>query len=840
MKSVEPVPPDVIADRYVVERLLGRGGMAVVYLCTDRLTGSHVAVKVLRREIGSAVIIERFLREIDLTSHLDHPRIPKVLDSGLLGDLPYYVMTYVPGESLRAKLDREKQLPVEVAVTITNEITPPLMHAHANGIVHRDIKPENILIAPGGIYLLDLGVARAIIESADDRLTSTGVAIGTPAYMSPEQALSDKGLDARSDIYSLACVTYEMIAGIPPFVGATPQAVMTRRFVAPAPPLGETRDGVPAHVEAAVARALMRAPADRWQTVEDFSSALRAATFRRASPFTTLVRQMAHRKRALAAVLALPILAGLVMTIIFISGLLPSRAFPRELDIRRTAVLYFDDHSPDSSLRHIASGLTTALIQQLSAVHGLSVVSVNGVKPFRNAEIRVDSIAALLNVGSLIGGTVQRSGNSIRVTAHLIDGSTATQLGSTMIEQPVGDLFSLEDSVSLRVADLLRPRIGRQIYLREATADTRSARAKELLYQAEAARDDAQSSGLIAGTTHMASGLALLETSDSLLRAAELADRNWVAPVIARGWVALERGVRQRKPERGQSVQRALQLANRALLLDADSAKALELRGTVNYHVALGAQTQSNVFMGSLDRARADLEEAVRRDRTLAAARGTLSRVYSAQGNIVLAQQRAREAFTMDAYLTHTPDILHSLYGATLLAGSYDASLEWCQNGRRRYPNDPRFIECRLALLAEDTRRAPSPRLAWSLVAKADSLDPPASAIAAGRAWLPMFRQMMAAAVSARSGDRQRALAVAAKARRSISENLQLSPAEKHELNIDLMYEEAYLLLLTGDRETAVALLNEYVSERSYLSNLVRTHARWSRLRSHPAFPKAR
>ncbi|MEO8193108.1 MAG: serine/threonine-protein kinase [Gemmatimonadales bacterium] len=270
----DTVRPDVIADRYRVEVEIGRGGMATVYLCTDLRDNSRVAVKVLRAELGSAVVEERFLREIAFASDLDHPRIPKVFDSGVVGDLPFYVMTYIEGESLRAHLDRVKQLTIDEAVRITKAIIEPMAYAHKRGIVHRDLKPANVILAADGVYVLDFGIARAILASADDSLTSTGVAVGTPAYMSPEQALSGQDIDARSDIYSLACVTYEMIAGIPPFVGATAQAVMARRFIAPPPPLRETREMVPEQIEKAVSKALCKAPADRWQHVEDFGAAL--------------------------------------------------------------------------------------------------------------------------------------------------------------------------------------------------------------------------------------------------------------------------------------------------------------------------------------------------------------------------------------------------------------------------------------------------------------------------------------------------------------------------------------------------------------------------------------
>jgi predicted Ser/Thr protein kinase len=297
----------MIADRYKVEREIGRGGMATVYLCTDNQGGENVAVKLLRPELGSAVVKERFLREIAFASELDHPQIPKVLGSGILDGVPFYVMTYIDGESLRARLDREKQLPIDEAIRIAQEIARPTAYAHSRGIIHRDIKPANVLLSNDSVYVLDFGVARAIMASADAGLTSTGMVVGTPAYMSPEQALAESTLDARSDVYSLGCVIYEMIAGIPPFVGATAQAVMSRRFISPPPPLHESRDALSPEVEAAVMKALARAPADRWQRVDEFASALgsvdRTPTSAR-QPAVVAPRRMSRRMLLVAAVVA--------------------------------------------------------------------------------------------------------------------------------------------------------------------------------------------------------------------------------------------------------------------------------------------------------------------------------------------------------------------------------------------------------------------------------------------------------------------------------------------------------------------------------------------------------
>ena len=269
-------PTSVIAEHYRVERELGRGGMATVYLCTDLRDQNQVAIKVLRHELGSAVVIERFLREIAFASELDHPQIPKVLSSGVIDDVPYYVMKFIEGESLKKLLEREKQLPIADALRIACAIIEPTTYAHKCGIIHRDIKPDNILISKEGVFVLDFGIARAIIESGGDRLTSTGIGVGTPAYMSPEQALGDRNLDVRSDIYSIGCVVYEMIAGIPPFVGPTAQVIISRRFAAPPPPMRELRDGVPEDLEYAVERALAKSPADRWATADEFGAALKA------------------------------------------------------------------------------------------------------------------------------------------------------------------------------------------------------------------------------------------------------------------------------------------------------------------------------------------------------------------------------------------------------------------------------------------------------------------------------------------------------------------------------------------------------------------------------------
>ena len=234
-----------LADRYTIERELGRGGMAVVYLARDVKHDRLVALKVLRPEVGASIGAERFLREIQISAQLNHPNILMLIDSGEADGMLYYVMPYVEGESLRDWLDREKQLPVEDAIQVTREVGDALSYAHSMGVIHRDIKPENILLQAGHALVADFGIARAVTEASGEKLTEAGLAIGTPAYMSPEQAAGVKEIDARSDIYSLGCLLYEMIGGEPPFTGPTPQAVLARHSMEQVPSITIIRPAAP-------------------------------------------------------------------------------------------------------------------------------------------------------------------------------------------------------------------------------------------------------------------------------------------------------------------------------------------------------------------------------------------------------------------------------------------------------------------------------------------------------------------------------------------------------------------------------------------------------------------
>jgi Tol biopolymer transport system component len=309
-----------LADRYVIERELGAGGMATVYLAEDLRHRRKVAIKVLRPELAAALGAERFLREIETTAGLRHPHILPLYDSGDADGFLFYVMPLVEGESLRDRLDREKQLPLDDALAIAREVADALGYAHARGIVHRDIKPENILLEGGHAVVADFGIARAVSAAGGDRLTQTGMAVGTPLYMSPEQAAGESDLDGRSDLYSLGCVLYEMLAGQPPFTGPTVEAVARQHITVDAAPVTNLRPAVPPAVAGALARTLAKNPADRFSGAARFAEALvgpaPAPARARIEPF--------HRRRA-ARVAAV---VGPAAAVLLVAVLLTRRAPP--------------------------------------------------------------------------------------------------------------------------------------------------------------------------------------------------------------------------------------------------------------------------------------------------------------------------------------------------------------------------------------------------------------------------------------------------------------------------------------------------------------------------------
>ena len=438
-----------LAGRYRIERELGAGGMATVYLAQDLKHQRRVAIKVLRPELAAAIGADRFLREITTTASLRHPHILPLYDSGAAGETLFYVMPFVDGESLRDRLQREKQLPLDDALQIAREVADALSYAHSRGIVHRDIKPENIMLEAGHAVVADFGIAKAISAASGDTLTQTGMAIGTPSYMSPEQAAGDGEVDGRSDLYALGCVLYEMLAGQPPFTGPTVESIVHQHLVADPRPISMLRPAVPAGVVSALQRALAKAPADRFNPVALFSEAIRPGA---TSPQPAAVTSApARRSRWGVVVLAT------VAVIALAAGFMVWRraAGSTAAGAASVAVLPFVDLSADRSSAYLGDGMAETIINALANVPGLNVAARTSAFSFRDKPEDVREIGRRLGVATVLEGSVQRAGNHLRVTAQLIKTSDGLHLWSQNFDRDAADIFAVQDEVARAVVAAL-------------------------------------------------------------------------------------------------------------------------------------------------------------------------------------------------------------------------------------------------------------------------------------------------------------------------------------------------------------------------------------------------
>ena len=428
-----------LRGRYTLLRQLGKGGMGTVYLARDVKLGREVAVKALLPEVRAAFGDERFQLEVQLVARFSHPNIVKLFEAGEAEGIPFYVMDFVEGESLQQHLEREGQIGLKRALRIAAEIGDALQYAHEHGTIHRDIKPGNILLSGDHALLTDFGIAKKTTSDGSETLTDTGVAIGTAAYMSPEQASGDKRVDARSDVYSLAAVLYEMLAGEPPFTGKTYQAIVARVMMDAPRPLRTTRSSVPAHVEQAILAALAKSPADRPATAKDFLARLAAGQgVRRMSPRRTLVIA-----GALLVTVGLGIWAGW--------GVLGGDA-PAVLGQNSVAVLYLDNLSGDSSNTYLADGLTEELIARLGQSR-LVVKPRSSVRRYRgDAAGDPVTMGRVLGVAYLLSGSVRGGSNRVRVTVELIRAETGTRIWGDSYDITNTDPVDMEQQIAIAVA----------------------------------------------------------------------------------------------------------------------------------------------------------------------------------------------------------------------------------------------------------------------------------------------------------------------------------------------------------------------------------------------------
>lgn len=445
-----------VADRYTIERELGQGGMAWVYLAHDLKHRRPVAIKVLRPELGEVIGADRFTREIEIAAKLTHPHILPLHDSGEAAGLLYYVMPFIEGESLRDRLEREIQLPVDDALRITREVADALAYAHSCGVVHRDVKPENILLKSGHAYVADFGIARAVSVAAGDRLTQTGLSVGTPAYMSPEQVEGAPHLDGRSDLYSLACMLYESLAGETPFRGPNAQAIFARRMTNPVPSLRAVRQQVPEHVEHAITRALALTPADRFTTTAQFADALSAASAPAVSS-GSIARPVSSGNRARVRLTG-AVAAGAVV-ILAAAILIAKRSSTNRvpLSAAKVAVLPFAVRS-GGSFAYLAEGMVDLLSRDLDGAGDLRAVdpgtiltAVSHARSDGLLDVRQGrAVARQVGAGLYVLGSVNAAGPQLRLQASLYDASSSSDSAqaTASVEGDSTQLFELVDNLS--------------------------------------------------------------------------------------------------------------------------------------------------------------------------------------------------------------------------------------------------------------------------------------------------------------------------------------------------------------------------------------------------------
>jgi TolB-like protein len=790
--------------RYHVTAEVGRGGMATVYRAHDTRDDREVAVKVLLPDVGLAVGPERFRREIDVTSRFSHPRILPLYDSGTHEGQLFYVMPFVAGESLRARLDRFGALGIDEAIRLGAEVADALDYAHTHGVIHRDIKPENILLDDGHALVVDFGIARAA-AAGTEKLTQTGVTIGTPHYMSPEQAMADKNLDGRSDIYALGCVVYEMLAGHPPFSGGSAQAIIARHALEPTPSISIVRPTVTPPLEAVLFQALAKSPADRWSTAHEFAEALRnpdeARVSRWATPnraptgvFTPGPRAARPARRRWAEV-------ALAAAVLAAAGAIwgmshRSPAVSTGSDARSIAITYFEDLSPNHSLDYLASGLTEQLIDRLGQVKNLSVISRGGVAPFKGGTALPDSIARALHVGTLVRGSVEQDGNTFHVNVRLVDGRSGADFERAAFDQPAAKVLGLADALVTRVAAMIRRRVGQEVQLRAQQEGTQNADAWALVQRASSRREAGERA---MKSNDTAGVLSAFRGADSMLVEASALDRRWPEPEVDRALIdyRASRFFGDNPLGAAPWIDSGVVHTARARTLDAKNATAFELQGTLRYwRYLLGLEPDVHKADDSLRAAQADLETATKLNPAQAGAWAALSHLYAAKGDLTDAKLAAERAYAEDAYLANADLVLWRLFGTSYDIEQFPEAVRWCNVGAQRFPAEPRFVECQLRLAATAVVSVSATEI-WKLADTLVTLSPEGE-----RTFRRGQGQALAAAALARGGSPDSARHVLAR----INVPTDADPTR------DIDMDKAFAFTLAGDKDAALRELKNVIS----------------------------
>jgi serine/threonine protein kinase len=809
-----------IGDRYSVERELGRGGMATVFLARDIKHDREVAIKVLHPELSASIGSDRFEREIKLAARLQHPHILGLYDSGSAGELLYYVMPFVRGESLRDRIAREGMLPIDDAVRITLEVCDALGHAHAQGIVHRDIKPENILLSNGHALVADFGIARAASEAGQQKLTQTGMAVGTPVYMAPEQSTGD-AVGPTADLYSLGCVLYEMLVGEPPFTGSNAMAIMARHLMETVPSVRVVRGAVPEELEQAIFIALNKQAVDRPQNAAQFAELmgmpLGATGTMRVMRGTQARARMTTAEQALAMLAPPPmpwwrkplVAAGVAALVLASAGGVwayranrPGATAAADPNAKRVAVLYIAGDPRDASTLPLADGLTEGLIRALERSPSITLIPRSGSERFRGSDADAPTIAGALRAGYLIRGELEPEGDRVRIGLRLLH-STGVTVERASFAVARDSLLLLQDSLAATAATLLGRAMNTDIQAQLQRSSTTNDAAWLAVQQGAQLQRDAEAQRSAGDDAWQAT----FARADSAYARAEALDARWPEPLTRRAALAYRRSrLVGRDPAAIRPwLEQGIAHADRAIALAPSDADALEVRGTARYFgVIMSLDANEERRQQALAAAQRDLELATAQNPNQAGAWATLSHMYNIvagkdQSDILIA---AKNALRADEFQV-TANVVHQrLFNAAYDLGQFDQAEQYCTDLATRFPTDPRAWRCQLYLQSVPRRASYDVDRAWRL---ADSLV--LSSAPADSALARLTGTMFVAATIARQAASAPSLADSARvvARRSVGDAT-IDSAR------DLALFGAYVFAILGDEAEAVRLLAMYIS----------------------------
>ncbi len=677
-----------LGDAYVIERELGGGGMSRVFLATERSLGRQVVVKVVTGDAATGISIDRFQREIQLAASLQQANIVPLLAAGDADGVPYYTMPFVQGESLRQRLTLGTPIPLSECIGIARDVARALSYAHARGIVHRDIKPDNVLLSHGAAVVTDFGIAKAVSASraAGDAaaLTQTGTAIGTPAYMAPEQIGGDPEVGPKADLYAWGCLVHELLSGAPPFVRATPQGILVAHLTEAPPPLRPLRDDVPAALESLVQRCLAKDPGDRPASADDVLRSLEGMMT--ASGGTTAMPAAPSRSNRWimgVGALTLIVVLGIGAVLGRRSGASAGDAAALTGERPSVAVLAFTDRSSGRDQEFLGDGIAETLISALANVPGLDVAARTSAFSFKGKDTDVREIANALGVQAVLEGSVQRSGERLRVTAQLVRAADGVSLWSQTFDRDAADIFAVQDEVARAVVAALDAKL-----LAGATTGpigTRDPAAYDLFLQGR---------GLAARR-----GTANVTQAVNLLQRALVRDSSFAAAWAALGEAYILQGFYSDVPS-GETLQRARAATQRALAIAPRQADALANDAYLRLLIDWDARASDSAFQLAIEVApgnanahkwRADVLDilgdpkgglastmtAYRLDPLSPIIVGNVAGLYGSTGD------RASELTWTNRALTLDPDMPFALRGGSFLAFDRADSTEFFRLSER-------------------------------------------------------------------------------------------------------------------------------------------------------------